>query len=147
MREETVESAARKMPPASMLHFLLSAIEAGSLGCINGLYSLCIPDLPADNAIPGARSRTSHPWVEGNRIPSWVQALAQGPEGCGAVLAVAEVDKATQKQRWPQFILVHIDIRLSVITCRNTSKTITAHVLRYQPLDTAISVMEATHVL
>ncbi|MCX9039382.1 hypothetical protein NLN82_25580 [Citrobacter portucalensis] len=109
---------------------LREAVETGKLQERNGFYDIF-------RVKTAMTSRRSFSWVEGTVLPKWVMSLASGPRTCETVFVLAEVDIKKQRQGWPRFVPALIDIRLGHIQCSSTSHIISAHVLRYLPVDTA----------
>lgn len=87
-------------------------------------------------------ARRSFPWVDcENRfvIPDRIKEVELAISGGPIIEVLAELDTDLQKQGWPKFQSAHIDLKW--IICNNTNQNITAHVIRYLPIDAR----ESTH--
>lgn len=111
-----------------LIAILRDAVDTGELRERNGFYDI-------HRVKKTVSYRRSYNWVEGTDLPKWVMSLASGPRTCETVFVLAEVDIKKQRQGWPKFVPALIDIRLGHIQCSSTSQIISAHVLRYLPVD------------
>lgn len=81
-------------------------------------------------------ARRSFPWVDcenGFIIPDRIKEVELAISGGPIIEVLAELDTDLQKQGWPKFQSAHIDLKR--IICNNTNQNITAHVIRYLPID------------
>lgn len=81
-------------------------------------------------------ARRSFPWVgceNGFIIPDRIKEVELASSGGPIIEVLAELDTDLQKQGWPKFQGAHIDLKR--IICNNTNRSITAHVIRYLPID------------
>lgn len=81
-------------------------------------------------------ARRSFSWVgceNGFIIPDRVKEVELAIPGGPIIEVLAELDTDLQKQGWPKFQSAHIDLKR--VICNNTNQNITAHVIRYLPID------------
>lgn len=81
-------------------------------------------------------ARRSFPWVDcenGFIIPDRIKEVELAISGGPIIEVLAELDTDLQKQGWPKFQSAHIDLKR--VICNNTNQNITAHVIRYLPID------------
>lgn len=81
-------------------------------------------------------ARRSFSWVgceNGFVIPDRIKEVELEISGGPIIEVLAELDTDLQKQGWPKFQSAHIDLKR--IICNNTNQNITAHVIRYLPID------------
>lgn len=81
-------------------------------------------------------ARRSFPWVDcenGFIIPDRVKEVELAISGGPIIEVLAELDTDLQKQGWPKFQSAHIDLKR--VICNHTNQNITAHVIRYLPID------------
>lgn len=81
-------------------------------------------------------ARRSFPWVDcenGFIIPDRIKEVELAISGGPIIEVLAELDTDLQKQGWPKFQSAHIDLKR--VICNHTNQNITAHVIRYLPID------------
>lgn len=81
-------------------------------------------------------ARRSFSWVgceNGFIIPDRIKEVELAISGGPIIEVLAELDTDLQKQGWPKFQSAHIDLKR--VICNNTNQNITAHVIRYLPID------------
>lgn len=83
-------------------------------------------------------ARRSFSWVgceNGFIIPDRIKEAEFNILGDPVIVILAEVDEILQEQDGSIFRAAHIDINLGEAICNHTNKNITAHVIRYLPID------------